>query len=156
MKVKQAFTVKVTGLSKGDSVAAWTSSNSKVAIVKNGKITAKKVGNVRITVKLKSGLTKTIKVRVQKTNVATQSLKVNNKVSGKKIASNVTLKLKQTLKLSTEITPVTSKQKVTYATSNKKVATVNSKGVVTAKKKGKVTITVKSGKKTVKIKVTVK
>ena len=156
LKVKQAFTVKVTGLSKGDSVAAWTSSNSKVAIVKNGKITAKKVGNVRITVKLKSGLTKTIKVRVQKTDVATQSLKVNNKVSGKKIASNVTLKLKQTLKLSTEITPVTSKQKVTYATSNKKVATVNSKGVVTAKKKGKVTITVKSGKKTVKIKVTVK
>ncbi|MBN2926692.1 MAG: Ig-like domain-containing protein [Eubacterium sp.] len=156
LKVKQAFTVKVTGLSKGDSVAAWTSSNSKVAIVKNGKITAKKVGNVQITVKLKSGLTKTIKVRVQKTDVATQSLKVNNKVSGKKIASNVTLKLKQTLKLSTEITPVTSKQKVTYATSNKKVATVNSKGVVTAKKKGKVTITVKSGKKTVKIKVTVK
>lgn len=104
---------------------------------------------------MKSGLTKTIKVRVQKTDVATQSLKVN-KVSGKKIASNVTLKLKQTLKLSTEITPVTSKQKATYATSNKKERTVNSKGVASAKKKGKVTITVKLGKKTVKIKVTVK
>lgn len=156
LKVKQAFTVKVTDLSQGDSVATWTSSNSKVATVKNGKITAKKAGNAQITVKLKSGLTKTIKVKVQKTDVVTQSLKVSDKVSGRKVASSVTLKLKQTLKLSTEITPVTSKQKVTYATSNKKVATVNSKGVVTTKKKGTAIITVKSGKKTVKIKVTVK
>ena len=101
-------------------------------------------------------LVELIKVRVQKTDVATQSLKGNNKVSGKKIASNVTLKLKQTLKLSTEITPVTSKQKVTYATSNKKVATVNSKGVVTAKKKGTAKITVKCNGITRTFKVTVK
>ena len=156
LKVKQAFTIKVSDLGEGDSIVSWTSSNSKVAVVKNGKITAKKAGNAQITVKLKSGLTKNIKIKVQKTAVTTKSLKVNDNATGRKAASKITLKRRQTLKLSAEITPVTSKQKVTYSSSNKKVATVNSKGVVTARKKGKATITVKSGKKTVKIKVIVK
>lgn len=156
LKIKQSFTIKVSNLGEGDSIESWKSSNSKVAVVKNGKITAKKAGNAQITVKLKSGLSKTVKIKVQKSNVVTKSLKVSDKTTGRKIASKVTLKRKQTLKLSAEISPVTSRQKVTYSTSNKKIATVNSKGVVTAKKKGKATITVKSGNKTVKIKVTVK
>ena len=66
------------------------------------------------------------------------------------------MKAKGTLKLAAAVSPVTSKQKVTYSSSNKKVATVTSKGVIKAKKKGKVTITVKSGKKSYKIKITVK
>lgn len=53
------------------------------------------------------------------------------------------------------MTPVTSKNKVTYKTSNKKIATVSSKGVIKAKKAGTSTITVKSGSKTVKVKVKV-
>lgn len=52
------------------------------------------------------------------------------------------------------VTPVTSKEKVTYSSSNKKVATVSSKGVIKAKKAGTAKITVKSGKK--KVVVTVK
>ena len=52
------------------------------------------------------------------------------------------------------VTPVTSKEKVTYSSSNKKVATVSSKGVIKAKKAGTAKITVKSGSK--KVVVTVK
>ena len=157
LKTKQTFTPKVT-MGKGDKVVSWKSSNKKVASVdKNGKVKGLKAGKTAtITVQLQSGLKKSFKVKVQKKNVATKSLKVVNVSTGKKVSSKVSLKRKQTLKLATTVSPITSKEKVKYSSSNKKVASVSSKGVIKAKKKGKATITVKSGKKTYKIKVTVK
>ena len=157
LKTKQTFTPKVT-MGKGDKVVSWKSSNKKVVSVgKNGKIKGLKAGKTAtITVQLQSGLKKSFKVKVQKKNVATKSLKVVNVSTGKKVSSKVSLKRKQTLKLATTVSPITSKEKVKYSSSNKKVVSVSSKGVIKAKKKGKATITVKSGKKTYKIKVTVK
>ena len=157
LKTKQTFTPKVT-MGKGDKVVSWKSSNKKVASVdKNGKVKGLKAGKTAtITVQLQSGLKKSFKVKVQKKNVATKSLKVVNVSTGKKVSSKVSLKRKQTLKLATTVSPITSKEKVKYSSSNKKVVSVSSKGVIKAKKKGKATITVKSGKKTYKIKVTVK
>ena len=157
LKTKQTFTPKVT-MGKGDKVVSWKSSNKKVASVdKNGKVKGLKAGKTAtITVQLQSGLKKSFKVKVQKKNVATKSLKVVNVSTGKKVSSKVSLKRKQTLKLAATVSPITSKEKVKYSSSNKKVVSVSSKGVIKAKKKGKATITVKSGKKTYKIKVTVK
>ena len=157
LKTKQTFTPKVT-MGKGDKVASWKSSNKKVVSVgRNGKIKGLKAGKTAtITVQLQSGLKKSFKVKVQKKNVATKSLKVVNVSTGKKVSSKVSLKRKQTLKLAATVSPITSKEKVKYSSSNKKVASVSAKGVIKAKKKGKATITVKSGKKTYKIKVTVK
>ena len=157
LKTKQTFTPKVT-MGKGDKVVSWKSSNKKVASVdKNGKVKGLKAGKTAtITVQLASGLKKSFKVKVQKKNVATKSLKVVNVSTGKKVSSKVSLKRKQTLKLAATVSPITSKEKVKYSSSNKKVASVSSKGVIKAKKKGKATITVKSGKKTYRIKVTVK
>ena len=157
LKTKQTFTPKVT-MGKGDKVASWKSSNKKVVSVgRNGKIKGLKAGKTAtITVQLQSGLKKSFKVKVQKKNVATKSLKVVNVSTGKKVSSKVSLKRKQTLKLAATVSPITSKEKVKYSSSNKKVVSVSSKGVIKAKKKGKATITVKSGKKTYKIKVTVK
>ena len=157
LKTKQTFTPKVT-MGKGDKVVSWKSSNKKVASVdKNGKVKGLKAGKTAtITVQLASGLKKSFKVKVQKKNVATKSLKVVDAATGKKVSSKVSLKRKQTLKLATTVSPITSKEKVKYSSSNKKVVSVSSKGVIKAKKKGKATITVKSGKKTYKIKVTVK
>lgn len=157
LKTKQTFNVKVT-TGKGDKVVSWKSSNKKVVSVsKNGKIKGLKAGKTAtITVQLQSGLKASFKVKVQKKAVATKSIKVTNASTGKNVGKKFTMKAKGTLKLAAAVSPVTSKQKVTYSSSNKKVATVTSKGVIKAKKKGKVTITVKSGKKTYKIKVTVK
>ena len=157
LKTKQTFTPKVT-MGKGDKVVSWKSSNKKVVSVgRNGKVKGLKAGKTAtITVQLQSGLKKSFKVKVQKKNVATKSLKVVNVSTGKKVSLKVSLKRKQTLKLATTVSPITSKEKVKYSSSNKKVASVSAKGVIKAKKKGKATITVKSGKKTYKIKVTVK
>ena len=156
LKVKQSYAVKTVDIANGDKIVSWTSSNKKVVTVKNGKITGKKKGTAKITVKLASGYTTWFKVKVQAPVVKTTSLKVTDKATGAKVGKKVTLSRKAKLSLSTVVAPVTSKQKVTYSTSNKKVATVSSKGVITAKKKGTATITVKSGSKSVKIKVKVK
>lgn len=157
MKMKQTYQLKVSGLADGDKVVSWISSNKKIATVSgSGKLKAlKKKGKTTITVKLASGKTAKFTVKVQKADVATTSLTVLNKATGKKMPKTVSLKVKKKLSLTATVAPVTSKQKVTYSTSNKSIATVNAKGVITAKKKGTVTITVKSGRKKVKVKVKV-
>lgn len=156
LKTQQTLSkLTVTGLANGDEIVSFKSNNTKVAKVsgntKNGtfKITAqKKTGNAKITVTLKSGTKKVITVKVQKAAVKTK--KITN------VSKKATLKKGKKLTLKPILSPVTSKEKVTYKTSNKKVATVSSKGVITAKKKGTATITVKSGTVSYKCKVTVK
>lgn len=157
MKTGQSTTAfKATGFSEGDYVTAVTSNKPgtvKVTNVnKNGtfKLTAgKKKGSAVVTVTLASKKTASFKVTVQKaavktTNITTttKSLTLAKGATYKKLASSIA------------VTPVTSKEKVTYSSSNKKVATVSSKGVIKAKKAGTAKITVKSGKK--KVVVTVK
>lgn len=140
--------VKVT-MAKGDSVKSWTSSNKKIATVdKKGTIKAVKKGTAKITVTLKSGKKATVTVKVQTSKVAT------SKITGLK--SKVTVKKGKTLTLKPVLSPITSKDKITYKTSNKSVATVSSKGVITGKKKGTAKITVKAGKKSYVVTVTVK
>lgn len=157
MKTGQSTTAfKATGFSEGDYVTAVTSNKPRTVKVtnvnKNGtfKLTAgKKKGSAVVTVTMASKKTASFKVTVQKAAVkttkittTTKSLTLAKGATYKKLASSIT------------VTPVTSKEKVTYSSSNKKVATVSSKGVIKAKKAGTTKITVKSGKK--KIVVTVK
>lgn len=151
MKVKQTTTkLKVTGLAAGDRVVSWTSSNPKILTVsKNGKLKAgKKTGKVTVTVRLASGLTKQVRITVQKKTVKTTKISLS--------PAKITLKKgkKQTLK--PVITPITSQQKTTYSSNNKKVVSVNSKGQITAKKKGTAKITIRSGNKKKVVTVTVK
>lgn len=125
----------------------WSTSYKKIVTVKNGKITAKKVGTATITVKTANG--KTAKCKVTVKNLPSK-VKLNKTKAT--IESDGTVTLKATVSPSN----VTSK-KVTWTSSNKKVATVNSKGKVTAKKPGTVTITTKTvNGKTAKCKITVK
>ncbi|MGF0091947.1 leucine-rich repeat protein [Lachnospiraceae bacterium SGI.066] len=151
MKVKQTTTkLKVTGLAAGDRVVSWTSSNPKILTVsKKGKLKAgKKTGKVTVTVRLASGLTKQVRITVQKKTVKTTKISLS--------PAKITLKKgkKQTLK--PVITPITSQQKTTYSSNNKKVVSVNSKGQITAKKKGTAKITIRSGNKKKVVTVTVK
>lgn len=151
LKVKQSTKkLKVSGLAAGDSVVSWESANEKIAKVNSkGKITAgKKKGTTTITIRLASGLTKTVKVTVQKKAVKTK------KITGLK--KTLTLEKGEKTTLKPVVNPFTSLQKFSYSSSKKSVATVTAKGVIKAKKAGKTTITVKSGSKKFKIKVTVK
>ena len=148
MTLKKSFTVKVSGLAKGDSVKSWSSSNKKiVTVTSKGKLSARKTGTVKITVTLRSGKTAWFKVKVQKSAVKT------SKITG--ISKKVTLNKGKKYTLKPVLTPVTTLDKVKYSTSNKKVATVNSRGLIVAKGAGRATITVTAGRKKAKIVVTV-
>ncbi len=154
LKTKQKTKkVQVTGLAAGDAVDSWISSDEKVVKVSGTAagtctITAqKKTGNATIYVKLKSGLTGTIQVKVQKKKVAATKVVVAEKT--------VKLQKGQKQKIHAYIQPLTTEDKLTFTSSNKKVATVSKDGTITAKKAGKANITVKAGKKKVTVKVTV-
>ncbi len=150
LQVKQSASITklITAMTTGDRLVSCTTSNKKIATVNNaGKVTGKKAGKAKITMNFASGLSKTVTVKVQKAKVATS--KITN------IPGSITLKVKNTYKLSPVIAPITTKDKASYKTANKKIATVAKNGKITAKKAGKTTITVKVGKKTKKVKVTV-
>lgn len=151
LQLKKSTTVlKIKSCDSTDSVSAWTSSNTKVAVVdrKTGRITAKKTGKATITVTMKSGVKARCVVTVQKSSVKTKKLSLSKK--------EITLKKGKTYKLNVVRTPITATDRLKFYTSKKSVATVNSGGTVKAKKKGTAVITVKSsGGKTAKIKVKV-
>ena len=112
-----------------------------------GNVKGVKAGKVKITLNFASGTSRTVTITVQKKKVATSKITVSER--------NVTLKVKGKRTLMALISPITSKDKVTYKTSNKKIATVNNAGKVTGKKAGKAKITVRSGKKKFTVTVTV-
>ncbi len=128
----------------------WTTSNKKVAVVSNGKITAKGVGTATITVKTANGKKATCKVTVKSSTTV-------NPTKVKLSKTSVTLGKGKSTTLKATVSPSNAtNKKVTWTTSNKKVATV-SNGKITAKGTGTATITVKTanGKKAT-CKVTVK
>lgn len=110
------------------SNATWTTSNSSIATVKNGVVTAKAKGTATITAKYKN---ESVKVTV--TVEDTAKLEATQKQVSLKKGETKTIQLKY------DGTNVTGSS-AGWATSNSAVATVNN-GVVTAKAKGKATIT---------------
>lgn len=146
LKKKQSTTkFTVTGLAKGDYVTSITSSNKKIVTVtgnQNGTCKIKagsKTGKATITIKLASGLTKQIKVSVQKKAVTCSKIK--------NVPKTIKLKKKQTYQLKPMIEPITCTDKAKYKSSNKKTAKVTKSGKLTAVKKGKTKVMVVVGKK---------
>ena len=64
-------------MAAGDSIASWKSGNKKIIKVSGtGKITAgQKVGTTTATIKLKSGISRKVKIKVQKAPVKTTKIK---------------------------------------------------------------------------------
>ena len=148
LKLKKKQTTKkftVTGLAKGDYITSWTSSNKKIVTVtgnQNGTCKIKagsKTGKATITIKLAGGLTKQIKVTVQKKAVTCSKIK--------NVPKTINLKKKQTYQLKPMIEPITCTDKAKYKSSNKKTAKVTKSGKITAVKKGKTKVTVVVDKK---------
>lgn len=146
---QQTSGLKVT-VAKGDKVTSWKSANTKIVKVSgSGKLTAQnKTGTTTVTVKLKSGLSKKIIVKVQSSTVKT------TRISG--LPKTITLKKGKTTILKPVLAPFTAGEKITYMSSDKKKVSVSTRGVVKGLKSGKVRVTVKSGKQKLVIIVIVK
>ena len=109
----------------------WSSSDDSIVSVVEGKLTAKKGGNVTITAETKDGGLKTT-ARVIVKDIPVTDIKINN-------ARNMYVGEK--LELKTTINPVNASNKeITWSSNNTSVATVDSKGIVTAINVGNVTI----------------
>ena len=149
MNAGSKLTLKATVLPELAAMSTevqWISSNTSVATVANGVVTAKKAGTATITATV-GDLKATCKVTViQKVT----SLRV----------TPVTVYNGKTAKIKVTVSPSNASNKaVTYTSSNKKIATVTSAGVVKGVKPGTAYITVKAkdgSGKYAKCKVTVK
>ena len=140
LNLGETYNLKVTGLLKRN--VTWTSSNTTVATVKNGKITPKKAGKCTITATLSRG-----KYLAKKT--LTCKLTVTDPARISKTSLTLLVGKTSTLKVSG-----IEGRKVRWSSSNEKVATVD-RGKVKAIAAGKCNIIVKVGNKKLACAVTV-
>lgn len=121
-----------------DRKLTYKASNKNVTVGKNGKITGKKLGTSKITVRASNGKKAVVKVTVKK--------------KPKKITLNArskTLKIGKKFKIKARLPKGTASQTLTYVSNKRAIADVTPEGKVTAKKSGSAVITVKTynGKK---------
>lgn len=105
-----------------DKTVTWTSANENIATVKDGVVTAKAVGETKITATVG-------------THKAECTVNVNAKLTGIKVTPDkVTVEKGQTANLNVAYLPAdtTDKKAVTWKSENENVATVDANGVVTA------------------------
>ena len=116
----------------------WSSSNTSVATVSSGKVTAKAPGTATITVTTSNGKTATCTVTVKKREGGITGVSLDR--------TSVSLNYGATTKLVATITPsnTVDSKKITWKSSNSSIASVDSTGKVTAKAPGTVTITAKT------------
>ncbi len=126
----------------------WSSGNTNVAKVSNGKVTAVGAGSCVITVKTSNGKSATCNVTVAEPVVNPTSVYV--------LPSSLSLEVNETVNLTATVYPSNATTSLTWSTSNSSVAKV-SNGKVTAVGVGSCKITVKtSNGKTASCTVTVK
>ncbi len=115
----------------------WTTSNSKVATVSDGRITAVSVGTATITAKSENGKTAVCKITVKKPDIAVSSIKLSKSV--------LTLGKGETFSLRATVSPSNATNKtVVWRTSNSKILTVDKNGNVKAVGNGTAWITART------------
>lgn len=128
-----------TSPAAGKGKLKFSSSRKKVVKVdRTGKITGKKPGSAKVTVKASSGAKAVISVKVKK-----KPSYIRASVKQKK------LKKGKTVQIRTKLSKKSASYKITYRSMNRKIATVSKSGKVCGKKKGTVKIRVSTynGKK---------
>ena len=140
------LTATVSPSDATDQTVTWTSSNTAVAKVDGGKVTAVKEGTATITASC-GGKSATCTVTVKMKVIPVSSVALNKSAPFLLVGESSTL--------TAEVYPANATDKtVTWSSSNPSVATVNG-GKVTAVKAGTATITAKSGEKSATCAVTV-
>ena len=156
------FTCSVCGSTKTRSIKSTGHSYGEYVVVKEPTTTEKGLKSKTCSKCGKVYSVTLAKIASSKTNTtapANPNDSRANKITTKKIKLNrkkLTLKKGKSFKLKVTLTPINSRDKITYRTSNKKVVKVYRNGRIKALKKGKAKITVISGKKKVVCRVTVK
>lgn len=114
----------------------WSSSNSEIATVLSGVVTAKMVGTVTITAKTKEGgMTATCKVTIARSIISVTGVSLE--------PSSLSLTVGESAAMKATLSPSNATNTgVSWSSSNTAVATVSSEGVVTANSAGTATITV--------------
>ena len=127
-----------------DKTITWSSSDTEIATVENGIVTARKIGTATITAKA-GEMSATCSVTVVATPVTSISLD----------KTTVSLKVGETVTLNATVSPDDATDKtITWSSSDTEIATVEN-GIVTARKLGTATITAKAGEMSATCAVTV-
>ena len=157
------FTCSVCGKTKTRSIKAAGHSYGEYVVVKEPTSTEKGLKSKTCSVcgkvySVTLAKTDSSNANIRNTTNSEQNTQTNQYTT-KKIKLNrrkLTLKRGKSFKLKVTLTPINSRDKITYVTSNKKVVKVYRNGRIKALKKGKANITVISGNKKVICRVTVK
>ncbi|MBQ0065170.1 MAG: Ig domain-containing protein [Firmicutes bacterium] len=142
LKPEETKQLNVTGTPEDAldvSKVTWKSEDEQIATVDgNGVVKAVAPGKVNIVATSENKKTSICQVTVKEPEIQLESIAISPK--------NVTLKPKETYKLSVSGTPAEAldASKVTWSSQDVKVATVSKDGVVTAVKSGKTVITAKA------------
>ncbi|MBR1883401.1 MAG: Ig-like domain-containing protein [Clostridia bacterium] len=116
-----------------ETEVTYSSEDDTVASVdENGKVTAKKVGQTRIIVRVGEITKEVITVVV-------------SKATGLTVDGKIELNVTDSYSLKAVVTPSSSTDKVTYESEDETIATVDEKGKIVAKKVGKTKINVTIG-----------
>ncbi len=145
----ETLTATVSPSNASNKTVTWKSSNTDVATVSDGKVTAVGVGDATITVTTRDG---------NKTNTCKVTVISGLAVTGVSVDSALTLKKGAKGTLVATVSPFNATDRsVTWSSSDTKVVTVDEYGEVTAKAKGKAVVTVKTkdGGKTATCTITV-
>lgn len=143
----ETLTATVAPSNATDKTVTWSTSNSGVATVENGKVTAVKEGEATITAKA-GGKEASCKVTVKKAEVAVKSVTLNK--------TELSLEIGDEETLTATVAPEDATDKtVTWSSSNAEVAKVEG-GKVTAVKEGSAVITALAGGQSAYCTVTVK
>ena len=155
LKKNQSTNGLKISMAKGDSIAKVSVSKKKIAsavVIDPSagiiRLTGKKVGKTKVQIMLASGVSGSFTIKVQKKKVSTKSIITN-------LPPVLSLKTGERCSIEVELSPFTTRDKVTYRSSNKKAAIVSRKGVITARKAGTAKITIRSGKKKKVVRVVV-
>ena len=131
------LTAKVLPSNTLDKKIIWKSSDTNIATVKDGEVTAIKDGTATITATLPNGEKAECVVNV--------STKVINVLMVQINISSVTLNVNDTTQLTATVLPSNATNKtITWSSSNTNIVTVDKNGKVTAKAKGSAKIYARS------------
>lgn len=124
------LTVAVSPSNATNKSVTWSSSNSSVAAVSGGKVTARKAGTATITAKANNGKYASCTVTVKNpTPVYTPYIRLNKRVSSGSSSGKI------------DVSTYPNIATVNWSSSNSNVVSVDSFGNVTARGKGTATIT---------------